>query len=142
MKTYYTFTTSWVLLLLFAVFMPGSPSFADSFDILDKREMMLSGGAVDLAVSGDGKWTFILTDTGEIAIYDTAGQLLQTLKAGKGYDRIVYDQSGNRLLLGGSGRQEMRVITLAMRYGIDDTGSPFKGPRDAPVTVAVYNDFQ
>jgi hypothetical protein len=142
MRNYYSSKTVGIMLLLLAFLLPGSGSFADSFDILDKREMMLSGGAVDLAVSGDGKWTFILTATGEVAIYDTAGQLLQTLKVGNGYDRIAYDQSANRLLLGGSGRQEMRVITLAMRYGIDDNGSPVKGAKDAPVTVAIYNDFQ
>jgi hypothetical protein len=131
-----------ILVLLSASLLPCSAALADSFDILDKRETMLSGGAVDLVVSGDGRWTFILTGTGEVAIYDTAGRLLQTLKVGSGYDRIAYDQTGNRLLLGGSGRQEMRVITLAMRYGIDDNGSPIKGAKDAPVTVATFNDFQ
>ena len=100
------------------------------------------GGAVDLAVSGDGQWTFILTEKGEVAIYNAAGDLLQTLKVGSGFNRIAYDQAGNRLLLGGAGRQELRTIKLTMRYGIDDSGSPIKGAIDAPVTVAVYNDFQ
>lgn len=115
---------------------------SDSFDILERRETILSGAAVDLTVSDDGQWTFVLTGIGEVAVYDKSGQLLQTLKVGRGFDRIVYDQAGNRLLLGGSGRQELRVITLAMRYGIDVSGSPIKGAVDAPVTVAVYNDFQ
>ena len=100
------------------------------------------GGAVDLAVSGDGQWTFILTEKGEVAIYNAAGDLLQTLKVGSGFNRIAYDQAGNRLLLGGAGRQELRTVKLAMRYGIDDKGSPIKGAVDAPVTVAIYNDFQ
>jgi hypothetical protein len=131
-----------IMVLLSACFLPHSAALADSFDILDRRETMLSDGAVDLAVSGDGRWTFVLTGTGEVTIYDAAGQFLQTLKVGRGFNRIEYDQTGNRLLLGGSGRQELRVITLALRYGIDDNGSPIKGAVNAPVTVAVYNDFQ
>ena len=130
-------------LLLFVTPLSSVPfALGDSFDVTGSRETVLLGGALDLAVSGDGQWTFILTEKGEVAIYSSAGELLQTIKVGSGFNRIVYDQAGNRLLLGGSGRQEMRVITLAMRYGIDDSGSPIKGAVDAPVTVAVYNDFQ
>ena len=130
------------LFMLITPLTPVPSVLGDSFDILERRETILSGAAVDLAVSDDGQWTFVLTGIGEVAVYDKSGQLLQTLKVGRGFDRIVYDQAGNRLLLGGSGRQELRVITLAMRYGIDVSGSPIKGAVDAPVTVAVYNDFQ
>ena len=130
------------LFMLITPLTPVPSVLGDSFDILERRETILSGAAVDLTVSDDGKWTFILTGIGEVAVYDKSGQLLQTLKVGRGFDRIVYDQAGNRLLLGGSGRQELRVITLAMRYGIDDSSSPIKGAVNAPVTVAVYNDFQ
>ena len=142
MKTFKATSLSLALVLFLSPFLPVSSAFGDSFDILERRETILSGAAVDLTVSDDGQWTFVLTGTGEVAVYDKSGQLLQTLKVGRGFDRVVYDQAGNRLLLGGSGRQELRVITLAMRYGIDDSGSPIKGAVDAPVTVAVYNDFQ
>ncbi len=142
MKQLKATSTALTLILLFTPFLPTPTAFGDSFDILERRETILSGGAVDLAVSGDGRWTFVLTGRGEVAIYDASGQLLQTLKVGSGFDRIEYDQAGNRLVLGGSGRQELRVITLAMRYGIDDSGSPIKGAVDAPVTMAVFNDFQ
>lgn len=136
------------VIFILALFLFASPllpvpyALGDSFDVMERRETILMGGAVDLAVSGDGQWTFILTEKGEVAIYNAAGDLLQTLKVGSGFNRIAYDQAGNRLLLGGAGRQELRTIKLTMRYGIDDSGSPIKGAIDAPVTVAVYNDFQ
>ena len=142
MKKLKAASTALALVLFITPFLPTPSVLSDSFDILERREMILSGETVDLAVSSDGQWTFVLTGRGEVAIYDASGQLLQTLKVGSGFDRVAYDQAGNRLLLGGSGRQELRVITLTMRYGIDDNGSPVKGAVDAQVTVAVYNDFQ
>ncbi|MDF1536193.1 MAG: hypothetical protein P1S46_06790 [bacterium] len=142
MKKIKAASTALALILVPTLFSPVPAAIGDSFDILERRETVLSGAAVDLAVSGDGQWTFVLTDGGEVAIYDRSGKLQQTLKVGSGFNRIVYDQAGNRLLLGGSGRQELRVITLAMRYGIDDSGSPVKGAAGAPVTVAVFDDFQ
>jgi hypothetical protein len=142
MKKLKASSTALALILFFTPFLPTPSAFGDSFEILERRETILSDGAIDLAVSSDGQWTFILTGRGEVAIYNASGQFLQTLKVGSGFDRIEFDQAGNRLLLGGSGRQELRVITLTMRYGIDDSGSPVKGAVDAPVTVAVYNDFQ
>lgn len=104
--------------------------------------MPLSGEALDLAVSTDGRWTYVLTKAGEVAIYGISGDLLQTLKVGKGFDRMEYSPAGNRLLLSGSGKQELKILTLSMLYELDYRGSPFKGPADAPVTIAVFNDFQ
>ena len=104
--------------------------------------MSLSGEALDLAVSTDGRWTYVLTKAGEVAIYGISGDLIQTLKVGKGFDAIEYSPAGNRLLLSGSGKQELKILTLSMLYELDYRGSPFKGPANAPVTIAVFNDFQ
>jgi hypothetical protein len=115
---------------------------ADRFEQLDTREISLPGKAVDLAVAADGTFTFVLTDHGEVAVYDAAGTRIQTMNVGSGYERLDYDSNGNRLVLGGSGQQELKVITLVMRYDIDTEASPYRGPQDAPVTIAVFNDFQ
>ncbi|UCG38153.1 MAG: hypothetical protein JSV00_08105 [bacterium] len=129
------------LLPALSLFQP-STAAADSFEILERREMPIQGETVDLDVSADGRWTFVLNSRGEVAVYDTAGALVQIIEVGKGFDSIQFSAAGNRLLLGSSGRQEVRVISLGMRYDIDITQSPFRGSRDAPVTIAVYNDFQ
>jgi len=114
----------------------------DSFSVLGKNVITLSGETVDAAVSNDGKWTFVLTNRGEVAVYGITGELIQTLEVGKGFDTIAYNPAGNKLILGGSGKQQLSVLTLAMLYELDYTGSPFKGPADAPVAIAVFNDFQ
>ena len=104
--------------------------------------MHLFSEAFDLTVSSDGRFTFVLTKNGMISIYAASGELVQSLKGGQGFDSIEYSAAGNRLLLSGSNEKEVKILTLAMLYELDYRGSPFKGPADAPVTIAVFNDFQ
>jgi len=130
------------ILLVTVLIMYPAPSMADSFSILQERGMPLSGSAVDITVSNDGQYTFVLTSVGEVVIYRGTGDLVQTLKVGKGFDSVQYSPAGNRLILGGSGKQELRILTLSMLYELDYKGSPFKGPANAPVTIAVFDDFQ
>ncbi len=115
---------------------------ADSFSILQERETSLPASAMDIAVSNDGQYTFVLTRAGEVAIYSGTGDLVQTLKVGDGFDTIEYSPAGNRLILGGAGTRKLKVLSLAFIYELDYARSPFKGPAGAPVTIAVFNDFQ
>lgn len=129
------------LLVLAAITCP-AVVHGDSFVVQDQREMALSGRALDLAVSSDGRWTFVLTGGGEVAVYGISGNLVQTLKVGSGFERIEYSAAGNRLLLSGSGREDVKILTLALLYELDYRDSPFRGSADAPVTIAVFDDFQ
>ncbi|MDF1526686.1 MAG: hypothetical protein RRA15_09190 [bacterium] len=114
----------------------------DSFSIMKEQELHLFSEPLDLAISSDGSWTFVLTKSGMVTIYGASGDLIQSLKVGKGYNSIEYSPTGNKLLLSGSGKQELKILTLSMLYELDYKGSPFKGPPNAPVTIAVFNDFQ
>ena len=114
----------------------------DSFSIMKEQEMHLFSEALDLAVSSDGRWTFVLTKNGMVTIYGASGDLIQSLKVGKGYDSIEYSPTGNKLLLSGSDKQELKILTLSMLYELDFKGSPFKGPANAQVTIAAFDDFQ
>jgi hypothetical protein len=128
-------------LLLAAVALPAVAP-GDGFELLDRRVIPVQGEVLDLEASADGQWTFVLTSLGKVAVYDAAGGLVQTIDVDRGYNRLEFFDGSNRLLLGGTGRRELIVINLAMRYDIDTAGSPHRGPQDAPVTIAVYSDFQ
>lgn len=134
--------TVWAAILFTVLLVYPAASTADSFSILEQKKVALFDEALDLAVSSDGRWTFVLTKGGGVAIYGASGDLVQVLKVGKGFDTIEYSPAGNRLLLGGSGKQELKILTLSMLYELDYRGSPFKGPADAPVTIAAFDDFQ
>jgi hypothetical protein len=114
----------------------------DSFTIEKQQDMHLFSEALDLAVSSDGMYTFVLAKNGMITIYSASGELVQSLKAGKGYDSIQYSASGNRLLLSGASEKNVKILTLSMIFDLDYKGSPYKGPADAPVTIAAFDDFQ
>ena len=134
--------TIWTAFLILVIPILTAVSRADSFSISGQGEMALSGEALDMAVSNDGRWTFILTKNGEVEIYDISGDRVQVLKVEKGFDNIEYNPAGNRLMLSAWGKKEVKVLTLSMIYEIDYEGSPFRGPVDAPVTIAVFDDFQ
>src|SRR5680860_986663 len=109
------------------------PAFVagDSFSIMKEQELHLYSEALDIAISNDGSWTFVLTKSGMVIIYGASGDLIQSLKVGKGYDSIEYSTAGNKLLLSGSDKQELKILTLSMLYELDFRGSPFKGSANA-----------
>lgn len=114
----------------------------DSFTIEKQQDMHLFSEALDLTVSSDGMYTFVLTKNGMVTIYSASGELVQSFKAGKGYDSIQYSAAGNRLLLSGASEKNVKILTLSMIFELDYKGSPFKGADGAPVTIAAFDDFQ
>jgi len=128
-------------LTLAVTFMP-VPAPGDTFTVTNQRETSLPGKVLDIAVSSGGRWDFVLTDQGKVAIYRFNGDLVQTLDVGTGYKTLEFSPAGNRLLLGGADDGKLKILTLALLYDLDYSGLPFKGPADAPVTIAVFEDFQ
>jgi hypothetical protein len=130
------------LLAVLILFLLSSPVFpADRFEPQDTLEVGVQGDVLDIALSDDGRWTFVLTSRGEVTVLDHAGRVTQTIAVGGGVDRLEYSGNGDRLLLGG-GHGKVRIITLSMRYDIDTSGSPWRGPEKAPVTIAFFIDYQ
>jgi len=97
---------------------------------------------VDTAISGDGKVFFVLTDKHTVEVYDAQGVLQGTIDAGAGADTIRASASGDRIFLTNAAGKETKVLAVEFVKQIDITGSPFKGPADAPVVIAVFSDFQ
>jgi len=97
---------------------------------------------LDAAVSLNGKWIFVLTDQGSILIYSSDGTLKEKISVGDHVDGIKVGPRENILLLTSRKNKTVQVISLDFIQNIDVSGSPFKGPADAPVVIAVFNDFQ
>ena len=107
-------------------------------------ENTLKTGAApaDMVVSSDGQTVFVLTDDGNVLIYDPDGQLKDTIKIGPHVDQIRIDPQGERLFVSSRRNKTVEVIELSFIHDINTTGSPSKGPQDAPVVIAVFSDFQ
>ncbi len=106
------------------------------------RDFKLPSAPVDITTSSDGQKIFVLLKGGDVHIYDTNGRQLEQLKFGTEADKIVVTPDGERLLLSDSKSKQVKLVSLAYIKDIDTSGSPFKGPKDAKVVVAVYSDFQ
>ncbi|MBA7524473.1 hypothetical protein ES705_16611 [subsurface metagenome] len=132
-------TVCLLALLLMAVFV--SNGFADvEWNI--QKTLKTATPPVDIVVSADGKRIFVLSETGEILIYAPDGELQDKIGVGKHIDQIEVGPQEDMLLLKSRSNQTIDILVIDFIQKIDTANSPFKGPADAPVVIAVFSDFQ
>lgn len=106
------------------------------------RTIKLEAKPIDMTVSGDGKYTFILAEGGKVLIFDQSGALKDTLKVSDSVMSIGTSPSGDFLMLADSKANTVEMLKISFVVDIDITGLPFKGPADASVVIAVFSDYQ
>ena len=111
-------------------------------EITPQKTLKTDGVPVDIAVSQDGNLTFVLTDNGNVLIYDRTGNLTDTVKIGPHIDQIEIGPRGERLFAASRQNKTVEIITLDFIHEINTLGSPSKGPHAAPVVMVVFSDFQ
>ncbi|UCF90911.1 MAG: hypothetical protein JSW39_21905 [Desulfobacterales bacterium] len=104
--------------------------------------LQLESAAIDVAVSQDGGRIFVLTDQGKILIYSSANVVEGTIDVGQNVDQIKIGPREDILILNNRIDKTVQVITLDFIQNINVGGSPFKGPENAPIVIAVFDDFQ
>ena len=106
------------------------------------RSLKLESKPIDMAISADGKFTFILVEGGKVLIYDSGGALKDTLEVSKSVVSIGSSPDGSFLLLADSTKNTLDVVKLDFVVDIDISNLPFKGPENAQVVIAVFSDYQ
>jgi protein-disulfide isomerase len=107
-----------------------------------RKQVPLTAAPLDNAVSADGQSLYILS-AGEILVYSlTQNKAINTIPIEGEYDRISVSPKGNSLIVTSSAGKSLKIIDLEFRYNIDVSDLPLKGPADAPVTIAVFSDYQ
>ena len=129
-----------LLALLLLAMVAASGSAEVEGDI--QRTLKLQEAPVDVAVSLNGKWVFVLTQSGSIQIYAPDGRLEGQLSVGSQVDGIRVGPREDLLLLSSRQDKTVQILTLDFIRPIDVSGSPSKGPGDAPVVIAVFSDFE
>jgi hypothetical protein len=72
----------------------------------------------------------------------SGGPLKGKIDVGNHFDHIKIDPRGENIILNSRKNKSVQVIALDFIQDINVSGSPFKGPEDAAVVVAVFDDFQ
>lgn len=106
------------------------------------KQIDLKAPPVDVAASEDGKLIFVLTRN-EIVVYSSdKNMIVNRIPVDREFDRIRYYRKNSLLVLTSSSSKTLRIVRVDQIYNIDISGLPFKGPANAPVTIAVFDDYQ
>ena len=97
---------------------------------------------IDVSISPDGRKIFVLTDQGKVLIFSTSTRPEAQIEVGKHIDQIKSGPRGDTLILTSSKKKTVQVVGIDYIQTINTSGSPFKGSEDAPVVIAVFDDFQ
>ena len=127
-----------VPLIVLTFFAPGNALV--EWDVV--KTLKIEKTPLDVEISRNGRWIFVLTDQGEILVYSATGKLDSTISVERSADDIEVGPREDILLLTSRENRTIQVLVLDFVQNIDVSDSPFKGPVDAPVVIVVFSDFQ
>jgi predicted DsbA family dithiol-disulfide isomerase len=133
----------WALVLLWGLVPNGSPSWASSgLEWTLLQQVKLPAEPLDVTVSQDGKWFFVLTQ-GQVLVFQAgAAEPMTRMEVGKEFDRLTHSAAHEALVLSSRSTKSIEVIRLEFIEEVATEGLPFKGSEKAPVTIAVFDDYQ
>jgi len=106
------------------------------------KDIKTEAKPLDIAVSADGKKTFVLLEGGMVQIFGANGRSQGTIEVSKSVVGIESSPNGEILILADKNNSFIKLVPLDYIIDINITGSPFKGPVDAPVVIAEFSDYQ
>ena len=118
-----------------------SPCFA-AVEWSVQKKLQLETPPVDVAVSLNDKWVFVLNDQGEVLVFSSDGSLKEKIPVGRHIDQIKVGPRADLLYLTSRKKKTVEIVEIDFIQSINTAGSPFKGPVDAPVVIAVFTDFE
>ena len=130
-----------VLFTLLFVLGTASGSFA-GVEYRLQQTLKMDRQPLDVAISPDRKHIFVLTNGGNIFVYARNGEIEGKIQMGNHADQIRIGPRGEQLFITSRKDKAVQVIRLDFIFEIDVSKSPYKGPRDAPVVIAVFDEFQ
>lgn len=132
--------TMTTLLLLLISFIPFAAHAEVDWEI--SSAIQLDETPIDVARAQGGELTYLLTDQAKVLIYSAAGKLVGTIPVDPSVTDIAISFKGEQLYLINSQRKTLKTVDIDFIVDFDIAGSPFLGPADARIVVAVFSDFQ
>ena len=119
---------------------PGRSSYL--IRLLRRNTLKLETPPLDVAISRNGQFIYVLADQGNLHIYSSDGSLKEKIKLENNVDQIEAGPTEDLLLLSSKKDQTVQFLTIEFVKNINISGSPFKGLPEAPVAVVVFSEFQ
>ena len=137
------------LVLLFTIILCTTASAASSdtnnqtsLEWQVQKQWQLLESPVDVVHSLDGKYVFILTRKHLVYIYTSDGKLEGSIPVDKGVTAIDIAPRAEALYLIDQEKNSFSSLSIDFIRDINTAGSPFLGPENAPVTIALFTDFE
>ncbi|MEE4112597.1 MAG: thioredoxin domain-containing protein [Desulfobacteraceae bacterium] len=106
------------------------------------RNIAVDGSPLDVVVSEDGRWIYVLTDTARLLVYSPEGTLQGTAAVPSGSQRMTGSPEEDVLLVTNKDDRTVRAIRVNLQHEFTSAQSPTKGPANAPVTLTLFTDFE
>ncbi len=107
-----------------------------------KKQLKLEAAPTDIASSVDGKWIFVLTSGGILVYSVTDDKVVKHIPVDKTFDHLTYSVPDKVLIASSSAEKTLKIIQLEIIQHFSLVGLPFEGPKNAPVTLVVFSDYQ
>ena len=135
------FKTAVFLTILFSVMAFQTVCLADvDWNVL--KTFNLEEPPLDIAFSGNRNHIYVLNNKGQILIFNPSGSLLDKIEVGPDIDRMQLIQGSDVLFLTSRKNKTIQIVQLDFVQKINIAGSPYMGPDNAPVVIAVFSEFQ
>jgi hypothetical protein len=106
------------------------------------KQFDLQQPPLDVDTSPDGKLMFILTP-GQVLVYSNMGnEPVNRITVGSHFDSLTFAEDLDLLILSSKDDQRVKMVRIDLVSEISTEGSPVIGNPDAPVTLAVFDDYQ
>lgn len=129
------------LVVIVCVLFAGRPSHAD-IEWTVKKQIKFEASPIDMVTLPDGKRVIVLT-SGEILVYSIPeDKVISRLKVDKAFDKVTYSAANETLILSSSTGNTMKFVQMVEVHKFSLEGIPFRGPKNAAVTVVVFSDYQ
>ncbi len=127
----------WIVLVAFS----GTPLQA-RIEVDTVQKMTTAAPPRDVSMSADGQRVFILTADGKVDVLGNDGRALGQFAVPATVDGIESSPDGGILFLRDSAEKSIQVMTVSQIYSVKTADRPVLGNKNAPVTLAVFSDFQ
>lgn len=129
---------TWIVAVML-ILAPAGLQAAFEYEAILKAD--IDGTILDVAADPDAELVFLLTPEA-VLIYSTKETtVLGRIPLDERFDRIAF-QPDDRLVLTAANPSRINIVQFSRIYAIDLTGRAVKGPKDAGVTLVVFDDYQ